>query len=116
MSKILVIEDDVNTADFISRGLRQKEFDVTVASTGEEGLKSVDVIHPDVVILDLMLPDGDGIDICRELRANSDVGIIILTARHLVGDRVLGLEAGADDYLPKPFAFEEPVKKLQLKA
>ena len=64
-------------------------------------------------MLDLILPDMDGIDLCRELRSSGDIGIVILTARHLVGDRVLGLESGADDYLPKPFAFEELVARIR---
>ncbi len=113
MVTILVIEDDVNTADFIKRGLGQKGFQVKVAITGVQGLKMATAMCPDVVVLDLMLPDMDGIDICRELRSSGDVGIVILTARHLVGDRVLGLEAGADDYLPKPFAFEELVARIR---
>jgi DNA-binding response OmpR family regulator len=66
-----------------------------------------------MVILDLMLPDADGIDICRELRAGGNVGIIILTARSVVGERIRGLEAGADDYLPKPFAFEELLARIK---
>ncbi len=69
--------------------------------------------QPDLIILDLILPDVDGIDVCRQLRSWGDVGIIILTARHMVGDRVLGLEAGADDYLPKPFAFEELLARIR---
>ncbi|MBI2860571.1 MAG: response regulator transcription factor [Chloroflexi bacterium] len=113
MAKVLVIEDDVNTSDFIRRGLAQKGFEIQVAFTGDSGLKMAETFCPDLVVLDLMLPDADGIDICRELRAIGDAGIIILTARHLVGDRVLGLEAGADDYLPKPFAFEELVARIR---
>jgi DNA-binding response OmpR family regulator len=109
---ILVIEDDVNIADFIKKGLVQKGFNVKVTFTGLQGLNLAKSAKPDVVILDLMLPDVDGIDICRELRSWGDIGIIILTARHMVGDRVMGLEAGADDYLPKPFAFEELVARI----
>lgn len=111
-AQVLVIEDDVNIADFIKRGLVQKGFDVKVSFTGLQGLEIAKSARPDIVILDLMLPDVDGIDVCRELRSWGDMGIIILTARHMVGDRVLGLEAGADDYLPKPFAFEELVARI----
>lgn len=111
--KVLVIEDDVNIADFVKRGLSQKGFDVEVAFTGVQGLEAAKSTSPDLVVLDLILPDMDGIDVCRELRSSGDVGIVILTARHLVGDRVLGLEAGADDYLPKPFAFEELVARIR---
>ena len=87
--------------------------EVEVASTGEQGLNAVKSTGPDLVVLDLILPDMDGIDLCRELRSSSDIGIVILTARHLVGDRVLGLESGADDYLPKPFAFEELAARIR---
>jgi len=113
MAKVLVIEDDVSIADFVKRGLVQKGFDVEVAFTGVQGLKAAKSTSPDLVVLDLILPDMDGIDVCRELRSSEDIGIVILTARHLVGDRVLGLEAGADDYLPKPFAFEELVARIR---
>lgn len=113
MAKILIIEDDVNIADFINRGLTQKGFDAKVSFTGLQGLEVAKSTKPDIVILDLILPDVDGIDVCRELRSWGDIGIIILTARHMVGDRVLGLEAGADDYLPKPFAFEELVARVR---
>ena len=111
--KVLVIEDDINIADFLKRGLQQKEFNVSVAFTGIHGLELAGSFRPDIVILDLMLPDVDGIDVCRELRSHGDTGIIILTARHLLQDRVLGLEAGADDYLSKPFAFEELIARIR---
>src|SRR3972149_4514616 len=113
MPKLLIIEDDANIADFVKRGLAQKGFDVELALTGLQGLEAAKSTSPDLVVLDLILPDMDGIDVCRELRASGDVGIVILTARHLVGDRVLGLEAGADDYLPKPFVFEELVARIR---
>jgi two-component system response regulator MprA len=112
MVKVLVVEDDPDIADFVKRGLTQKGFEVEVAVTGGQGLEVVKSTHPDLVVLDLILPDMDGIDVCRELRSGGDIGIIILTARHMVGDRVLGLEAGADDYLSKPFAFEELVARI----
>ena len=105
--KILIIEDEPDIADFIKRGLVIKGFDVEVAHTGQQGLELAFTNYPDVVVLDLMLPDKDGIDICRELRSNKEMGIIILTARSQVGERIRGLDAGADDYLSKPFVFEE---------
>jgi two-component system, OmpR family, response regulator MprA len=111
--KILVIEDEPDIADFIQRGLVLKGFEVKVAHTGQQGLEIAFTRYPDVVVLDLMLPDGDGIDICRELRNSKEVGIIILTARSQVGDRIRGLDAGADDYLPKPFAFEELMARIR---
>lgn len=113
MTKILVIEDDPNVADFVKRGLIQSGFDAEVAETGHQGLEMAQSGNPDLVVLDLMLPDIDGIDVCRQLRASGDMGIVILTARGVVGERVRGLEAGADDYLPKPFAFEELVARIK---
>jgi two-component system response regulator MprA len=113
MPKILVIEDEPEIADLVKRGLVLKGFDVEVAHTGNQGLEIALSNFPDLVVLDLMLPDADGIDICRELRASGDMGIVILTARTVVGERVRGLEAGADDYLPKPFAFEELLARIR---
>jgi two-component system, OmpR family, response regulator MprA len=113
MPKILVIEDEPDIADFVRRGLLQRGFEVEVTYSGLQGLKISESSKPDLVVLDLMLPDTDGIDICRQLRAGGQVGIIILTARSLVGERVRGLEAGADDYLPKPFVFEELLARIR---
>ena len=113
MIKILIIEDEPDIADFIKRGLLLKGFEVKVASKGYQGLEIAQSQNPDVIVLDLMLPDVDGIDICRELRAGGDTGIIILTARSQVGERIRGLEAGADDYLPKPFSFQELLARIQ---
>jgi len=113
MTKILVVEDEPDIADFLSRGLVMQGFDVRTAATGQQGLAAAAATAFDVVILDLILPDMDGLDVCRDLRAAGDVGIVMLTARGLVGDRVKGLEAGADDYLPKPFAFDELVARIR---
>ncbi len=113
MTRILVIEDDPNVADFVRRGLVQSGFEIDVAPTGHEGLDRAELARPEIAILDLMLPDIDGIDVCRQLRAAGDIGIIILTARGVVGERVRGLEAGADDYLLKPFAFEELLARIR---
>jgi len=113
MARILIIEDEPDIADLIKRGLVLKGFEVAVASTGNQGLEMAETGYPDLVVLDLMLPDADGIDICRELKAGGDAGIVILTARTVVGERVRGLEAGADDYLPKPFAFEELLARIR---
>ncbi|MBT9149544.1 MAG: Response regulator MprA [Dehalococcoidia bacterium] len=113
MTKILVIEDDPNVADIVRHELIQSGFDVLVAETGYQGLEAAQFDNPDLVVLDLMLPDIDGIDVCRQLRASGDAAIIILTARGVVGERVRGLEAGADDYLSKPFAFEELLARIR---
>ncbi len=113
MTRILVIEDEADIADFIRRGLIYKDYEVDVALAGEQALSMARDCPPDLVILDLMLPDLDGIEVCRRLRAASDVPIIMLTARDAVSDRVTGLEAGADDYLTKPFAFDELLARVR---
>lgn len=115
MTKILVVEDEENIAEIVQRGLRQSGFEVDVANTGTQGLELAQKNAPDLVVLDLMLPDFDGIEVCRQIRADGDgdVGIIMLTARQLVGDRIRGLEAGADDYLPKPFEFGELLARIR---
>jgi DNA-binding response OmpR family regulator len=113
VAKVLIIEDEPDVADFIKSGLLQSGFQTEVALSGREGLDSVHSGAPDLVVLDLMLPDVDGIDICRELRSLGDIGIVILTARGLVGERIRGLEAGADDYLAKPFAFDELLARIR---
>jgi two-component system, OmpR family, response regulator MprA len=113
MTRILVIEDDPDIADFIRRGLTYKDYEVEVAHDGEEGLSVARDRPPDLVLLDLMIPKIDGVEVCRRLRAASAVPIIILTARDSVNDKISGLEAGADDYVTKPFAFDELVARVR---
>ena len=113
MVRVLVIEDEPEIADFVGRGLERQGFDVFVALTAAEGRSLAAIEAPDLIVLDLMLPDADGMDVCRELRRQSDVGIVILTARHLMGERVRGLDAGADDYIPKPFALPELLARVR---
>ena len=110
---ILIIEDDERIANMIRRGLIFDGFEATVAHTGTAGLERVREEMPDLVILDLMLPEIDGMEVCRRLRLASDVPIIMLTAKEAVPDRVAGLEAGADDYMVKPFAFEELLARVR---
>jgi len=107
MARILVIEDERDIADFIRRGLVLKGYEVDVAHSGEEGLSLAREQPPDLVILDLMLPGIDGIEVCQRFRAAGGVPIIMLTARDSVADKIEGLDAGADDYVTKPFSFEE---------
>ncbi len=112
-ARILVVEDEKDIADFIRRGLILKGYEVDVADSGEEGLALVHEQMPDMVILDLMLPGIQGIEVCRRLRAVGDVPVIILTARDSVADKVEGLDAGADDYVTKPFAFDELLARVR---
>ncbi|MCS6711012.1 response regulator transcription factor [Brachybacterium sp. EF45031] len=102
-TRILVVDDDQAIAEMVSIVLRGKGFDVVTSPDGASALEALGGIDPDVVLLDLMLPGMDGIEVCRRLREVSDVPVIMLTARSDSADVVEGLEAGADDYLTKPF-------------
>lgn len=112
--RILLIEDERKIADFIRRGLVLEGYQVQVAYDGESGLDAAVEQRPDLIILDIMLPAIDGIEVCRALRdAGFDMPILMLTARDAVRDRVAGLDAGADDYLVKPFAFDELLARIR---
>lgn len=111
--KILVIEDEQKIADFLRRGLTYENFRVEISNDGESGLKAARDNPPDLVILDVMLPGLDGLEVCRRLRAGGPLPILMLTARDSVADRVKGLDSGADDYLTKPFAFEELLARVR---
>ena len=113
MTRVLVVEDEPNIAEFIRRGLIYKGYEVDVAASGEEALEVAQKRLPDLVLLDLMLPGMDGIEVCHRLRAADDVPIIMLTARDSVSDKVRGLESGADDYITKPFEFEELLARVR---
>lgn len=111
---VLIVEDEPKIADFLRRGLTFEGYQVRVAYTGEEALAMVRESPPDLVILDIMLPGIDGMEVCRRLRKNHpDLPILMLTARDAIPDRVAGLDAGADDYLVKPFAFDELLARLR---
>ncbi len=111
---IVVVEDDQHIADLVEMYLRQEGFRVVQAPTGERGIDAVRTQRPKMVILDVGLPGGmDGLEVCRRLRAESDVFILMLTARDGEIDRVLGLELGADDYVTKPFAPRELVARVR---
>ena len=111
--RILIIEDEARIAQFLERGLIYEGFLVKVAADGQTGLTMARDNPPDLVILDWMLPGLDGLEVCRRLRAGGEVAILMLTARDEVRDRVSGLEAGADDYLVKPFAIDELVARVR---
>jgi DNA-binding response OmpR family regulator len=112
-SFVLLVEDEPSIAEPFANALSRNGFRTTVASTGEEALEFARKLGPDVVLLDLALPDLDGRDVCRELRRCSDVPIIMITASGTVTNRVVGLELGADDYVVKPFAVSEVVARIR---
>lgn len=112
--RVLLVEDEERIASLVSRGLREELFTVDVARDGGEGLDLALSAEYDLIVLDIRLPVRDGISVCRELRAQRHrTPILMLTARDSVEDRVRGLDAGADDYLVKPFAFQELLARLR---
>jgi two-component system response regulator MprA len=111
---ILIVEDEQEISGYLRRGLVFEGYSVEIAADGAAALAAARERPPDLVILDLMLPKIDGLEVAQRLRAVSDVPIIMLTARDAVPDRVAGLEAGADDYLVKPFAFEELLARIRV--
>ncbi|HLA43366.1 MAG TPA: response regulator transcription factor [Aggregatilineales bacterium] len=111
--RILVIEDEERIAEFIERGLIFEGYRVDVAHDGQRGLAMARETPPDLAIVDWMLPGMDGIQVCERLRAATAIPIIMLTAKSEVNDRVDGLDAGADDYIVKPFAFEELLARIR---
>ncbi|MBN1287492.1 MAG: response regulator transcription factor [Anaerolineae bacterium] len=111
--RILIIEDEDSIVQFLERGLIYEGYRVNVAKDGETGLAVARDNPPDLVILDWMLPGLDGLEVCQRLRAAGDVPILMLTAKDQVSDRVRGLDAGADDYLVKPFSFEELLARMR---
>ncbi|HTL48968.1 MAG TPA: response regulator transcription factor [Verrucomicrobiae bacterium] len=111
--RILLVEDEKKLASFIQRGLEEEHYAVDLAEDGEKALAMAQINPYDLIILDLMLPGVDGLSICRELRTRKiELPVLMLTSRSAVKDRVLGLNSGADDYLAKPFAFEELLARI----
>ena len=111
--KILIVDDDNNIAELISLYLTKECFDTKIVNDGEEALKAFEQYNPNLILLDLMLPGIDGYQVCREIRAKSNVPIIMLSAKGEVFDKVLGLELGADDYMMKPFDSKELVARVK---
>jgi DNA-binding response OmpR family regulator len=112
-TRILVVDDDDVTLDFVELGLGYEGFEVARAVDGHQALRLVERRRMDLVVLDLNLPSLDGVEVCRAIRQRDDTPIIMLTARADVDERVAGLEAGADDYLPKPFKFKELLARIR---
>ena len=112
-ARILIIEDEDRIRQFLQRGLSFEGYRVDAAAEGQTGLDLFRENPPDLVLLDLMLPGMDGLEVCRRIRAASEVPILMLTAKETIEDRVVGLDAGADDYLVKPFAFDELVARVR---
>jgi DNA-binding response OmpR family regulator len=110
---ILVVEDEASIASFVAMYLKRAGFTVRVAGTGEDALEAAAAEAPSLIVLDLMLPDLDGIEVCRRVRQRSDVPILMLTARDDDIDKIIGLEVGADDYLTKPFNPGELVARVK---
>lgn len=112
-ARILVIDDDKRITALLRRSLVFEGYDVQSAGGGEEGLKIAASWRPDLVVLDVLMPGLDGWEVCRRLRAGSDLPVLMLTAKDEVADRVKGLDLGADDYLVKPFALEELLARVR---
>jgi two-component system alkaline phosphatase synthesis response regulator PhoP len=111
--RILVVDDEPAVCDLLAYNLRKAHYDVMIASDGQEALLQAHQTPPDLILLDLMIPEVDGLDVCRELRKSSDVPIIMITARGEEIDRVVGLELGADDYVTKPFSVRELMARIK---
>ena len=114
MSRILIVEDERKIARFLELELQHEGYEVETAGDGRTGLEKALTWKPDLLILDLMLPELSGIEVCRRLRHESDVPIIMLTAKDDVSDKVMGLDMGADDYMTKPFAIEELLARIRV--
>jgi DNA-binding response OmpR family regulator len=113
LAHILLVDDEQLITDSLFYSLKREGFDVSVAADGLSALKTIEDLKPDLVVLDLMLPDISGFEVCRRLRMFTSTPVIMLTARGEEIDRVLGLEVGADDYLAKPFSFRELLARIQ---
>ncbi|MEA3439161.1 MAG: response regulator transcription factor [Chloroflexota bacterium] len=111
--RILVVDDEPAVTDLLAYNLRKAHYDVMVANDGLEALRLANKASPDLILLDLMIPEVDGLDVCRELRKTSGVPIIMITARGEEIDRVVGLELGADDYVTKPFSVRELMARIK---
>jgi len=112
-ARILVVDDEASVTDLLAYNLRKAGYEALIAADGGEALRLAHTANPDLILLDLMLPEVDGLEVCRELRRTSEVPIIMITARGEEIDRVVGLELGADDYVSKPFSVRELLSRIK---
>jgi two-component system, OmpR family, response regulator len=112
-ARILVVDDEAYITDLVRMALRYEGFEVAAAATGQEALTVAGSFRPDLVVLDIMLPDMEGLEVCRRLRERADVPVVFLTARDATEDKVAGLTVGGDDYVTKPFSLEELVARIR---
>lgn len=110
--RALIVEDDVNIAELLMLYLEKDGFDVSIAHDGGKGMAMFNELNPDLVLLDVMMPVMDGVQVCREIRKTSSVPIIMLTAKGETSDKVTGLDSGADDYITKPFEVKELLARI----
>ncbi len=114
MEKILIVEDEAKLARFMELELTHEGYEVFIAEDGRKGIEMFFEKEPDIILLDLMLPGLNGLEVCRRIRKESDIPIIMLTAKGETMDKVMGLDSGADDYMTKPFAIEELLARLRV--
>lgn len=113
MEKVLIVEDDSGISDFVNLELTHEGFETQVAENGRIALEKFESFNPDLILLDIMLPELSGLEVLRRIRKTSNVPVILVTARGETYDRVNGLDAGADDYIPKPFEIEELLARMR---
>ncbi|MSS46274.1 response regulator transcription factor [Cutibacterium sp. WCA-380-WT-3A] len=112
--RVLAVDDEPSLTELLSMAMRYEGWDVTTADCGAQAVREAKAIHPDVIVLDMMLPDFDGLEVMRRIRTNQpNVPVIFLTAKDAVSDRIAGLTAGGDDYVTKPFSLEEVIARLR---
>jgi DNA-binding response OmpR family regulator len=111
--RILVVDDEPSVSDLLAYNLRKAHYEISIAADGREALRRAREFRPDLILLDLMIPEVDGLDVCRELRKSGNVPVIMITARGEEIDRVIGLELGADDYVTKPFSVRELMARIK---
>lgn len=115
MEHILIIEDEAGIYNFLKQGLEEEDFKITVATNGKQGVELFQSVKPDLILLDWMLPKMNGIEVCRSIREkNKDIPIIFLTAKDTVQETIEGLKCGANDYIKKPFSFEELLERIKI--